>query len=128
MQRVRMSLPWFKQFGWEAEVVTVDPQYADVAKDALLSESVPAGIKVYYVKAFNKKITSKLGLGSIALRALYYYRKEVNRLLREYKFNLIYFSTTQFPVCILGPYWKKKFKVPFVIDMQDRWVSHYYQD
>jgi hypothetical protein len=128
MQRVRMSLPWFKQFGWEAEVVTVDPQYADVAKDALLSESVPAGIKVYYVKAFNKKITSKLGLGSIALRALYYYRKEVNRLLRENKFNLIYFSTTQFPVCILGPYWKKKFKVPFVIDMQDPWFSHYYQD
>lgn len=128
MQRVRMSLPWFKQFGWEAEVIAVDPQYADVAKDELLLESVPADIKVHYVKALNKKATSKLGLGSIALRSLYYYRKKVNQLLREKKFDLIYFSTTQFPVCILGAYWKQKFNIPYVIDMQDPWFSHYYQD
>jgi len=128
MQRVRMSLPWFRQFGWGAEVVAVDPQYADVAKDALLNESVPADIKVHYVKALNKKITSKMGLGSIALRSLYYYRKKVSQLLRQNQFDLIYFSTTQFPVCILGPYWKKKFNIPYVIDMQDPWFSQYYQD
>ena len=128
MQRVRMSLPWFRQFGWEAEVVAVDPKYTDVAKDPLLAESVPADIKVHYVKAFNKKATSKLGLGSIALRSLHYYRKKVNQLLGENKFDLIYFSTTQFPVCILGPYWKRKFNIPYVIDMQDPWFSHYYQD
>ena len=128
MQRVRMSLPWFRQFGWDAEVVAVDPKYADVAKDALLAESVPDDIKVHYLKAFNKKATSKLGLGSIALRSLYYYRKKVNQLLRQNKFDLVYFSTTQFPVCILGGYWKRKFNVPYVIDMQDPWFSHYYQD
>jgi len=128
MQRVRMSLPWFRQFGWEAEVVAVDPQYADVAKDTLLTEGIPADIKVHYVKALNKKITSKMGLGSIALRSLYYYRKKVNQLLRQTQFNLIYFSTTQFPVCILGPYWKKNFNIPYVIDMQDPWFSQYYQD
>ncbi len=128
MQRVRMSLPWFKGFDWEAEVVAVDPKYADVAKDELLAESVPGDIKVHYVKALNKKATSKLGLGSIALRSLYYYRKKVNQLLRENKFDLIYFSTTQFPVCILGAYWKRKFNIPYVIDMQDPWHSDYYQD
>lgn len=128
MQRVRMSLPYFKDFGWEAEVVTVDEQYADVVKDDLLVQSIPTGIKVHLVKALSKKITSKFGLGSIALRSLPYYRTTVNNLLKNNKYDLIYFSTTQFPVCILGPYWKKRFKIPYVIDMQDPWHSEFYKD
>lgn len=128
MQRVRMSLPYFSQFGWEAEVVTIDPQYADFPKDDLLLETVPSQIKIHKVAAFNKKITSKLGLGSIALRSLWFYKKTVNKLLKSSKFDLIYFSTTQFPVCVLGAYWKKKFGVPYVIDMQDPWHSNYYRN
>jgi hypothetical protein len=123
-----MSLPYFKNFGWEAEIVTVDINYADMVKDDLLLQSVPPTIKVHRVKALNKKLTSKIGLGSIALRALWFYKQKVNYLLKYNKFDLIYFSTTQFPVCILGPYWKKRFKIPYVIDMQDPWHSEYYQN
>jgi len=128
MQRIRMSLPYLTQFGWDAEVVTVDPAFSDLAKDELLLQSVPAGIKIHLVKAFQKKWTSKVGLGSIALRSLWFYRKKVNQLLKETHFDLIYFSTTQFPVCILGAYWKKRFNIPYVIDMQDPWHSEYYRD
>lgn len=128
MQRVRMNLPYFKQFGWEAEVVTVAAKYSDLPTDELLVESLPKDTIVHYVKAFSKALTSKIGLGSIALRSLWFYRQTVNRLLTNKKFDLIYFSTTQFPVCILGPYWKKKYKIPYVIDMQDPWHSDYYRD
>lgn len=128
MQRVRMSLPYFKEFGWEAEVVSVDEQYTDIVKDNLLSLSVPLNITIHKVGALSKRWTSKLGLGSLALRSLLYYKKKVNQLLLNHKFDLIYFSTTQFPVCILGAYWKKKYKVPYVIDMQDPWHSDYYKD
>jgi ribosomal protein S17E len=127
MQRIRMSLPYFNQFGWEAEVVAVDPVYADLPTDKLLTQSIPSDLKVHYVKALDKKITSKLGLGSIALRSLYFYRSKVNQLLKEKEYHLIYFSTTQFPVCILGAYWQKQFGVPYVIDMQDPWHSDYYK-
>ena len=128
MQRVRMSLPYFKEFGWEAEVVSCHPKFYDISIDELLLESIPKKTKVHYVNAFNKKLTSKLGLGSLALRSLWFYTKKVNQLLKENKFDLIYFSTTQFPVCVLGAYWKKKFGIPYVIDMQDPWHSDYYQD
>ena len=128
MQRIRMSLPYFKAFGWDAEIVTVDPQYSDIAKDELLTQSVPGDIKIHRVKALDKKWTSKLGLGSIALRSLWFYRQKVNELLSANKFDLVYFSTTQFPVCVLGSYWKKKFNIPYVIDMQDPWHSEYYRD
>jgi len=128
MQRIRMSLPYFKNFGWDAEVVTVDPRYSEMVKDELLMQSIPGDIKIHQVKAFDKKWTSKLGLGSLALRSLWFYKKAVNRLLSSNKFDLIYFSTTAFPVCILGSYWKKKFNIPYVIDMQDPWHSEYYRD
>lgn len=128
MQRVRISLPYFADYGWETEVVMVDELYSDMAKDELLLKSVPAYIKIHQVKAFDKECTSKLGLGSIALRSLWFYKQKVNQLLKATKYDLIYFSTTQFPICILGAYWKKKFNIPYVIDMQDPWHSNYYQD
>lgn len=126
--RIRMSLPYFKNLGWEVEVVIVDEKNVDMIKDPLLLESIPIHIPIHKVNAFAKKWTSKFGLGSLALRSLWFYRKKVNQLLRSKKFDLIYFSTTEFPICILGTYWKKKFKVPYIIDMQDPWHSNYYQD
>jgi hypothetical protein len=128
MQRVRMSLPYFEQQGWKAEVVAVDPKYTDLPLDELLIESIPAAIKVHLVKAFSKSWTSQIGFGSIAYRSYWFVRKEVNRLLEKEKFDLIYFSTTQFQVCILGAYLKKRFNIPYVIDMQDPWHSEYYRD
>jgi hypothetical protein len=126
MQRIRMSLPYFANYGWDATIVTVDEKYSDLPKDQLLLESIPGNTKVYKVKALNKKWTSKVGLGSIALRSLWYYRQTVNHILKNEQFDLIYFSTTQFPVCILGAYWKKRFGVPYIIDMQDPWYSTHY--
>jgi hypothetical protein len=126
MQRVRMSLMYFTQFNWEAEVVIVDEHFVDIVKDPFLLESVPKDMKVHRVSAFSKKWTSKLGLGSIALRSLWHYKKKVDDLLKNETFDLIYFSTTQFPVCVLGSYWKQKYGVPYVIDMQDPWHSDYY--
>jgi hypothetical protein len=128
MQRIRMSLPYFKGSGWDPTVVTVNEKYADVSQDNLLLQSVPDDTKVYKIKALSKSLTSKLGLGSLALRSFWHYRKKVNAILKKEKYDLIYFSTTQYPLCILGAYWKKRFGVPFVVDMQDPWHSAYYQD
>ena len=128
LQRVRISLPFFKQFGWQAEVITVDEKYTDVVKDELLLYTVPASIPIHKIKALSKKYTAKIGLGSLALRSLWFLRKKGNELLKTKKFDLIYFSTTEFPVCILGAYWKRKFGIPFVIDMQDPWHTDYYKD
>lgn len=126
--RIRMSLPYFAQNGWDAEVVIVDQKHAELMKDELLKQSIPADIKIHEVSAFNKKWTAKFGLGSLALRSMWFYKQKVDQLLKAQQYELIYFSTTQFPLCILGAYWKKRFGIPYVIDMQDPWHSDYYQD
>ncbi|RZL29311.1 MAG: hypothetical protein EOO96_19950, partial [Pedobacter sp.] len=113
MQRIRMSLPYFKKFGWEAEVVTVLEKHSDLSKDKLLLENIPSNIVIHQVDAFSKKFTSKFGLGSLGLRSMYFYRKHVNKLLKAKHYDLIYFSTTEFSVMILGAYWKKKYNVPY---------------
>jgi hypothetical protein len=120
MQRIRMSLPYFAANGWKAEVVMVDEQYTGMATDELLLQSIPAGVKIHKVQALKKTLTSKLGLGSIALRSLWFYWQKIKALLKAQPYDLIYFSTTQFPVCILGAYFKKSFGIPYIIDMQDQ--------
>jgi len=128
MQRVRMSLPYLREYGWDFEIVAVKSVYSKVTQELLLEKTVPESTLVHWVDALSTKWVSKIGLGSIAIRSLWYYLITVNRLLKKKKFDLIYFSTTQFPVCILGAYWKKKFGIQYVIDMQDPWHSDYYQD
>jgi hypothetical protein len=127
MHRIRISLPYFEQYGWQSEIVTVDESYSEMVKDPLLLKSLPNDVIIHRVKAFNKKWTSKVGLGSLALRSLWFYKIYVNKLLEKENFDLIYFSTTQFPVMILGAYWKKKYNIPYVIDMQDPWHTDYYK-
>jgi hypothetical protein len=128
MQRVRMSLPYFQESGYSVDVVAVHPRFSHMPVDVLLAEAIPPALTIHYVNALSSKIASKVGLGSIALRSFRHYKKYVNRLLQEQEFDLIYFSTTQFPLCVLGAYWKRRFGVPYVIDVQDPWHTDYYQD
>lgn len=123
-----MSLPYFKQFGWEPTVICVDEKFVQGFRDPLLNFTIPNDIKIYKVKALPFNITKKLGVGSISLRSFPYFKKKGNEILRKEKFDLIYFSTTAFHVCWLGVYWKKKFNVPFIIDVQDPWRNDYYLD
>lgn len=128
MHRIRTSLPYFADYGWNPEVVAVHPGYTDIVKDRMLVQSLPTQLSVHYVRALNKKTTSKFGLGSLALRSLWFYFRYVNRLLKTNQFDLIYFSTTQFPVLILGAYWKRKFNIKIVFDIQDPWHTRYYKN
>ncbi|MEO6490697.1 MAG: glycosyltransferase [Ferruginibacter sp.] len=128
MQRVRMSLPYFRDLGWEPVVICVDEQYVEGYIDEILTQTYPKDIKIYRVKAYAARLTRKFGLGSLSMRSFFQFRKVGNGLLRKGDFDMVYFSTTAFHVCRLGPYWKRKFKVPFIIDMQDPWRNDFYLD
>ena len=127
MHRVRQSLPYFKQLGWEPVVITVEEACAGAySKDELLLHTIPDDIKVHKVKALPVKYTKKIGLGSLSIRAYWHIKKKGNELLKTNSFDLVFFSTTAFHVMALGPGWKKKFKVPFILDIQDPWRNDFY--
>lgn len=126
MHRIRQSLSYYKENNWLAEVVVVDPEFVEGFQDKLLLETLPSDIKIHKVKALNAGLTRKFGLGSIAYRSMYYYWKVVNSILRNSNYDLIFFSTTAFPITILGRVWKRKFNIPYIIDMQDPWRPDHY--
>ena len=128
MQRVRMSLPFYKEHGWEAEVVTVYPNFIEGFHDEYLSETIPEEIKVHYVNALPTWLTRKVGLGSLSIRSLFFYFIKVNKLLKLGDYELIFFSTTMFHVGVLGTFWKWRYKIPFVVDLQDPWRNDFYLD
>jgi len=128
MHRVRQSLPYFEEMGWQATVVAVEPGFVEMGQDPMLNETIPADSQVIRIKALRPQVTRKFGLGNLGYRSLLSYLRTCNKLLRKNRYDLIYFSTTAFPVMILGRYWKRKFGIPFIIDMQDPWRNDFYLD
>lgn len=127
MHRVRQSLPHFREFGWAPVVLAVAPQFVEGVRDDLLLETFPNDIPVIRVPALPAAWTRKIGLGNLAMRAFPYLYREGARVLRRGDVDLVYFSTTAFPSPVLGRLWKQKFRIPFVVDIQDMWASDYYR-
>ncbi len=127
MHRVRQSLPYFKEYGWEPVVITVEESCIEVySRDPLLLHTIPEETEVHRVKAWDVNKTRKYGLGSLSMRSYYYFLKKGDELLSQRTFDLVYFSTTAFHVMALGRRWKRKFGVPFVLDIQDPWRNDFY--
>ncbi len=126
MHRVRHSLPHFETHGWQPEVWQVEPSRVEREQDPLLVQTFPEDTSVQSVGALNPDWTRLVGLGNLALRSLPFYWRHVTRRLAQGDVDLVYFSTTAFSVTVLGRYWKRRFGVPYVIDMQDPWHTDYY--
>ncbi len=126
-QRVRMSLPYLEKFGWEPHILTVQPECVQGVQDSELAKTIPHHIPVTYTKALPIQQTQRLGMGSLGLRCFPYLLKAGDRLLRQQKFDLIYFSTTVFITMALGARWYHRFNIPYILDFQDPWLSDYYQ-
>jgi hypothetical protein len=127
MQRVRAILPYLGDAGWQCEVLAVAPEYVACPQDPWLAAGLPLDLPVHRVAALGLQWRRVPGLGTLTYRALGALRRAGSKLLGENGFDLIYFSTTQFGVHALGPYWRRRFHVPFVVDYQDPWVSDYYR-
>jgi hypothetical protein len=128
MQRVRMLLPFFLENGWQAEVLAVAPEQVAAPLDSWLVVELMQDVKVHRVKALGLGWSRIPGLGTLGLRALWALANAGDRLLEKSGFDLVYFSTTVFEVHLLGPRWKHKYGVPFVMDYQDPWANDYYRE
>ncbi len=124
-QRARMLAPHLRDFGWEPHVLTVDPSAAAAPLETGLLETLPDDLPVTRVSAFSARRTRRFGLGNIAWRAWPGLRHAGDRLLSERRFDLVYFSTTQFACLPLGRIWQRRHRVPFVVDLQDPWRSDF---
>ncbi len=125
--RIRMSLPYFAEFGWEVTVLAVKPDKIEGIYDQDLLATVPANIEVIYADAISPQLARKLKLGNLAMRSLPSLIKSVATGFKQKRFDLVYFSNTVFLTMVLGRYWLAKYQVPYVLDFQDPWLNDYYE-
>lgn len=122
-QRVRSMLPHLRELGWEPSVLAVSPGSVLGANlDPILERTYPADLEVLRVDALPLVWTRPFGFGTLGLRALPAIAKKGASLLRQRKFDAVFFSTAQFTLMALGPRWQRTFRVPYVLDFHDPWL------
>jgi len=127
MQRIRMSLPHYRANGWEPVVLTLADEFQDGVREPELMATLPPDVRIIRIPAIPVRTARRCGLGNVGLRVLPYLLWHGSRLLRAEKFDLVFFSNTQFITFPLGRIWRSWFGVPYVIDIQDPWRTDYYE-
>jgi hypothetical protein len=126
-QRVRMSLPYYRQYGWDPVVLAVHPSHRPDWRDDSLLLGLPGDVPIHYCDALPVTLTQWLGVHNIGLRSASFLSRRGYQLLRDEHFDLVFFSTTQYVITPLGRVWQRRTGVPYVIDLQDPWRSDYYE-
>ena len=126
-QRLRMLLPHFAAEGCQVEVLAVDPACCDAPLDAWQFEHLPKDVPIHLVRGLSRRWARLPGLGSLEARSFAALAAAGDRLLAGGGFDLVYFSTTAFGCFRLGPRWRRRHGVPFVLDYQDPWVNDHYR-
>jgi hypothetical protein len=120
MQRAR-QLAWeLPKLGWEVEVLSPSTEYqpatcVDEDSAAFFSPHSP----VHCVAGMWPGMFKIARIGNIGWRALFPLWSAGKSLLRQKHFDLIYISTAQFPLFLLGPIWQRGFGVPYILDIHD---------
>jgi glycosyltransferase involved in cell wall biosynthesis len=125
LHRARTIIPFLPEFGWKPIVLSVDPSATERPQEPLLFETLPAGLRAARVPALPARWARRAGFTDLGYRAFPWLLRVGNDLIRRKRPDLIYFSTTVAPAMMLGRIWKRKFGVPFVLDIQDLWASDY---
>ncbi|WP_225913777.1 glycosyltransferase [Leptolyngbya ohadii] len=99
----------------------MQPDQVEHSRDDRLSQLLPDDLPVTYSPALPLQVTRKFGLGNLGLRCLPALARLGDRLLASQRFDLVFFSSTIFPVMILGDRWQRRFRVPYILDFQDPW-------
>jgi hypothetical protein len=120
MQRARQLAWQLPEAGWEVEILCPGIEYQPPScNDSDSAEFFSPTVRVHTVPQRAAAVFRLFGVGSIGLRALVPLYFAGCKLLAERRFDLVYFSTAQFPLFLLGPSWRRRFKIPYVLDLHD---------
>src|SRR5262245_36816388 len=119
MHRVRTSLSYYREFGWEPTVLCLSAETTNGIDDPMLERSLPADIEIVRVPAWDVRKTRRLGFGSNDQRGVLPLYRHGSELLARTSHDVVLFSTTGYLVFLLGPAWKRRFGCRIVYDVQD---------
>lgn len=119
MQRMRLLAGHFQASGWETEIlapdVTFQPGYSiEPEPDRFFPNE-----RVHRVEPWMPGLFRAFRAGTIGWRALVPLGWKGSELLATGRFDLVYFSTTVHLLTCWGPWWRRKYGVPYIADVHD---------
>lgn len=124
--RIRYFAQHLREFGWEPVVLTTDSRYYETSTDPENEELLPADLEVIRTRAIPAALTRKLRFGDLGLRSLWHHWQAIKRVCSERKIDLIFVPIPPYPSIVLGRLTYAKFRIPYVIDYIDPYVTEYY--
>ncbi len=120
MHRARLLAWELPAFGWNVEVLAPDSSYQFAqCLDGDSAEFFCPGTPVHYTRPYRGLLPRFLRSSSIGWKALLPLLTAESDLLKQGRIDLVYLSTTQFNLFLLGRLWRARYGVPYVLDIQD---------
>jgi len=120
VHRCRYFAKHLLKFGWNVQVLTVEPRFYEEKLDNELERLLPPDLEVIRTKAFPARPLRLIG--DISIRAFWWQYRALCRLIRQKKPDLIFISIPPNFLALLGPLIYRKFGIAYVIDYQDPWT------
>ena len=124
--RPRLFATHFREFGWRPIVIAAQPEYYDFDIDPANEALLPDGIEIIRTRALPARWMRRVGIGDIGIRSLWHSWREIQKLCRARKVDLILISVPPYAPMVLGRLAHLRFGVPYVIDYQDPWITEVY--
>ena len=121
--RVRFFARHLPEFGWEPEVVTVHAASMGEPADPEIGRLVPPGLRITRSGALPLALTRRVGIGDLGYRSLLPMRRVLVDVVERRRPDLVFIPGPPWPAFLQGPYLRRRFGIPYVIDYIDPWVS-----
>lgn len=121
VHRSRIFASHLSEFGWAPTVITVNEPLIEGPADKRLLALLPETVRIIRTGALPVR-PMKL-VGDMGLRCLRSHTKALEALQRKEKIDVIFIPGPPWFTFLLGPAFKKRYGIPFVMDYIDPWVS-----
>ena len=120
MHRARMLAWELPAMGWSVEILAPDPSLQE--QDCVDNDSTaffPPGTQVHYAPPLPWPLRMLVRSRTIGWRALWPLYRTGAALFARSRVDLVYFSTTQFNLFLIGLWWRARFRLPYILDIHD---------
>ena len=126
--RIRLFANHLVEYGWQPTIITIDPKYYEWSVDPENEQLLPSSLNVVRTPAFSSKLTRRIGIGDVGIRSVWHHWQALSKLCKEKQVDLVFIPVPPFFPMVLGRLVYEAFKVPYVIDYIDPWVTYDWRD